>query len=166
MPTDAAEFHEEAAAEYDAAFDWYRERSPDAAVKFDAEVDRALAHIIEAPRRWATGPALYSQVLAPTISVCSDLSGTDLGEHSDCGGCPHQPETWILEAKALTSAPRCNLGGLAHSFAGGFRKWGCPTRRGFRRVGTSNVAILCSEPSRPAPLLKCRRRKTTRCRRP
>ena len=56
MRTDAAEFHEEAAAEYDAAFDWYRERSPDAALKFDAEVDRALAHIMEAPRRWATGP--------------------------------------------------------------------------------------------------------------
>jgi hypothetical protein len=50
MPTDSAEFHEEAAAEYDAAFDWYRQRSLDAAFKFDAEVDRALAHIIEAPR--------------------------------------------------------------------------------------------------------------------
>jgi plasmid stabilization system protein ParE len=56
MPTDSAEFHEEAAAEYDAAFDWYRERSPDAAVKFDGEMDRALAHIIESPRRWAIGP--------------------------------------------------------------------------------------------------------------
>jgi toxin ParE1/3/4 len=56
MLTDSAEFHEEAAAEYDAAFDWYRERSPDAALKFDAEVDRALAYIIEAPRRWAIGP--------------------------------------------------------------------------------------------------------------
>jgi len=41
MPTDFAVFHQEAAAEYDAAFDWYLERSPDAALKFDAEVDRA-----------------------------------------------------------------------------------------------------------------------------
>jgi len=56
MPTDAAEFHEEATAEYDAAFDWYLERSPDAALRFDAEVDRALAQIIAAPRRWAAGP--------------------------------------------------------------------------------------------------------------
>jgi len=56
MPTDLAAFHDEAAAEYDAAFDWYRERNPDAALKFDAEVDRALAHIIEPPRRWASGP--------------------------------------------------------------------------------------------------------------
>ena len=55
MPTDAAEFHEEATAEYDAAFDWYLERSPDAALRFDAEVDRALAQIIAAPRRWAAG---------------------------------------------------------------------------------------------------------------
>ncbi len=55
MPTDAAEFHHEATAEYDAAFDWYLERSPDAAMRFDAEVDRALAQIIAAPQRWAAG---------------------------------------------------------------------------------------------------------------
>ncbi len=55
MPTSAAEFHPEATAEYDAAFDWYLERSPDAALKFDAEVDRALGQIIAAPRRWAAG---------------------------------------------------------------------------------------------------------------
>jgi len=55
MPADLAEFHEEAAAEYDAAFDWYRERSPDAALKFDDEVDRALAQIVQSPERWAAG---------------------------------------------------------------------------------------------------------------
>jgi plasmid stabilization system protein ParE len=49
------EAHEEAAAEYDAAFDWYLQRSPDAAPKFDAEVDRALAEIIKAPQRWTPG---------------------------------------------------------------------------------------------------------------
>jgi len=37
MPTET-EFHEEAAAEYDAAFDWYLQQSPEAALKFDAEV--------------------------------------------------------------------------------------------------------------------------------
>jgi plasmid stabilization system protein ParE len=56
VPTSVAEFHPEAIAEYDAAFDWYLERSPDAALKFDAEVDRALAQIIRAPQRWAAGP--------------------------------------------------------------------------------------------------------------
>ncbi len=56
MPTEAVEFHEEATAEYDAAFDWYLEQSPDAALKFDAQVDRALAYILHAPQRWTAGP--------------------------------------------------------------------------------------------------------------
>jgi toxin ParE1/3/4 len=52
----AIEFHDEAAAEYDAAFDWYLNRSSDAARQFDIEFDRALTHIGEGPRRWAFGP--------------------------------------------------------------------------------------------------------------
>ena len=55
MPIDfSVEFHDDAAAEYDAAFDWYRERSLDAALKFDAEVDRAIVQIAEAPKLWAS----------------------------------------------------------------------------------------------------------------
>jgi toxin ParE1/3/4 len=53
MPINAVELHSEAAAEYDAAFDWYLERSPEAALKFDLEVDRALCQVLEAPQRWA-----------------------------------------------------------------------------------------------------------------
>jgi hypothetical protein len=45
MPSKSAECHEEASTEYDAAFDWYLERSPDVALRFDAEVNRALAQI-------------------------------------------------------------------------------------------------------------------------
>jgi plasmid stabilization system protein ParE len=56
MLNKAVELHEQAAAEYDAAFDWYRDRSPDAARKFDAEVDHALSEILQAPQRWAAGP--------------------------------------------------------------------------------------------------------------
>jgi toxin ParE1/3/4 len=56
VPTRVIELHEEAGSEYDAAFDWYLERSPDAALKFDTEFDRALAEIAQAPQRWATGP--------------------------------------------------------------------------------------------------------------
>jgi len=56
MPTKAVRFHQEANAEYDAAFDWYLERNPRAALRFDAEVDRALADIIVSPKRWAAGP--------------------------------------------------------------------------------------------------------------
>jgi toxin ParE1/3/4 len=55
MPINVADFHQEAGAEYDAAFDWYLARSPDAALRFDAEVDRALAHIVQEPSRWAVG---------------------------------------------------------------------------------------------------------------
>jgi plasmid stabilization system protein ParE len=50
------ELHEEAAAEYDAAFDWYLQRSADAKPKLDAEFERALAEIAQAPQRWASGP--------------------------------------------------------------------------------------------------------------
>ena len=55
MPADFTLFHEEAGAEYDAAFEWYMERSPDAALKFDAEVEQALTQIVQSPRRWAAG---------------------------------------------------------------------------------------------------------------
>jgi plasmid stabilization system protein ParE len=47
--------HEEAAIEYDEAFDWYLQRSPDAARKFDAEVNRAFTEIVQSPHRWAVG---------------------------------------------------------------------------------------------------------------
>jgi len=55
MPASAVDFHEEGAAEYDAAFDWYLQRSPEAALRFSAEVDQALVQITRTPRRWAQG---------------------------------------------------------------------------------------------------------------
>jgi toxin ParE1/3/4 len=55
MTIRSAAFHQEAAAEYDAAFNWYLERSANAAFKFDAEVERALTQILDAPDRWAIG---------------------------------------------------------------------------------------------------------------
>jgi len=55
MAVDEIVFHDEAAAEYDAAFDWYLARSPDAALRFDSEVDNALQQIVDNPRRWASG---------------------------------------------------------------------------------------------------------------
>ena len=55
MPTRAIDLHEEAAADYDAAFDWYLERSPDAARTFDTEFEHALGQIAQAPGRWARG---------------------------------------------------------------------------------------------------------------
>jgi toxin ParE1/3/4 len=55
MRTDLVEIHEEAAAEYDASFDWYLQRSEDAALAFDREVDQALADIAQTPHRWPIG---------------------------------------------------------------------------------------------------------------
>ena len=55
MRIENIELHEEAAADYDAAFAWYSKRSPDAARTFDAEFDRALTQIAQAPQRWARG---------------------------------------------------------------------------------------------------------------
>jgi toxin ParE1/3/4 len=80
MPTEA-EFHEEAAAEYDAAFDWYLQQSPEAALKFDAEVERALAHIIQAPQRWTAGPHSTRRFLLrrfPFIMIYRDLTSVDI----------------------------------------------------------------------------------------
>lgn len=48
MPASIVTFHDAAAADYDAAFEWYLERNPDAAVRFDAEVERATAEIARA----------------------------------------------------------------------------------------------------------------------
>ena len=48
----AVEFHEAAALEYEAAFDWYLQRSEPAASRFALELDRAIALIAESPQRW------------------------------------------------------------------------------------------------------------------
>jgi len=55
VPTKTIELHEEAAADYDAAFDWYLARSPEAARALDIEFERALGEIVRAPERWALG---------------------------------------------------------------------------------------------------------------
>jgi len=56
MSPNVVEYHVEAGADYDAAFDWYLQRNPDAALRFSAEVEHALAQIAEAPQRWAAAP--------------------------------------------------------------------------------------------------------------
>jgi plasmid stabilization system protein ParE len=76
----AAEFHQEATAEYDAAFDWYLERSPDAALRFDAEVDRALTQMIRAPQRWAPGPHSTRRFLLRHFSIYSHLPRAPSGK--------------------------------------------------------------------------------------
>jgi toxin ParE1/3/4 len=55
MASKRVEFHEAASLEYEAAFDWYLERSETAAAKFVEEVSRAIAKIAEAPQLWPAG---------------------------------------------------------------------------------------------------------------
>jgi len=45
-------FHEDAGAEYEAAFEWYFLRSEFVASRFVEEMSRAIAMISEAPKRW------------------------------------------------------------------------------------------------------------------
>ncbi len=47
------EFHPEAAAEFDAAVDWYRENSQQAAEDFLREVDNAIENVASNPFMWA-----------------------------------------------------------------------------------------------------------------
>jgi ParE toxin of type II toxin-antitoxin system, parDE len=66
MRNDVVDLHDEAAAEYDAAFDWYLQRNPDAALKFDAEVERALTQIVQAPHPPKTATGLEFPTQAKT----------------------------------------------------------------------------------------------------
>jgi plasmid stabilization system protein ParE len=52
MANKPIEFQEQAMAEYEAAFDWYFERSHLAAQKFSAELSQAVISISESPQRW------------------------------------------------------------------------------------------------------------------
>lgn len=55
MPIKKVTLHDEAADDFDSAFDWYLERSPDAAVRFDEAVQRAFTQISRNPDRWPRG---------------------------------------------------------------------------------------------------------------
>jgi plasmid stabilization system protein ParE len=50
MASKRIEFHEEAADEYEAAIDWYFERSPVAAQKFADEINRAIESVAQNPQ--------------------------------------------------------------------------------------------------------------------
>src|SRR5262249_19879394 len=55
MANKEVEFHEAASEEFEAAFDWYLQRSAGAAARFAREVSRAVASIANAPQRWPVG---------------------------------------------------------------------------------------------------------------
>jgi hypothetical protein len=103
--TESVEFHPEASAEYDAAFDWYLERSPDAALEFDAEVDRALAQIVEGASTLGCWSFLYSQIPSAATPLHPDLSRTNDWRYSSGCGCAHEPKAGILERVVVVVVP-------------------------------------------------------------
>jgi len=50
--TGEVRLHEDAVTEYEAAFEWYYLRSKFVASRFAEEINRAIAMISDAPRRW------------------------------------------------------------------------------------------------------------------
>jgi len=81
MPSSRIELHEAAAAEYDAAFDWYLGRSAGVARRFSDEVDRALRQIIKSPQTWATAPFRTRRFLLsrfPFTLVYRELNSGDI----------------------------------------------------------------------------------------
>jgi plasmid stabilization system protein ParE len=72
-------FHPEAAAEYEAAFAWYFERSELAASKFAKELDTAVETISETPHRWTNyiyGTRKFVLQRFPFIVVYRELSSS------------------------------------------------------------------------------------------
>jgi plasmid stabilization system protein ParE len=55
MISKKVEFHEAASLEFEAAFEWYLERSEPVASRFADELNRAVSEISESPQRWSLG---------------------------------------------------------------------------------------------------------------
>jgi len=98
MASKKVEFHEDAASEYEAALEWYLERSVLAASKFVDAISRGMDMIVEAPRR---GQSRHSKISSSTVSVCNRLSRTS-GGNSGAGDRPRSPQTRLLEATPLS----------------------------------------------------------------
>jgi len=52
MTNKGVQFHEAAVEEYQAAFEWYFERSELASSRFAGELNQAITLVSEAPQRW------------------------------------------------------------------------------------------------------------------
>jgi len=119
MLRNRVEFHDQAGAEYDAAFDWYLERSPDAALRFDAEVSRALKLITRSPGRWALGSHDTRRFLLrqfPFILVYRELSDG----HIQVLAVAHEQETRVLEESSLAAVLKVQTMPFLNSSSGYF----------------------------------------------
>jgi len=66
------DIHPAALEELKRAVSWYVERTETAAIKFVAEIDKAVKLIAESPSRWPWG-ARDAQVRSEALSICSYL---------------------------------------------------------------------------------------------
>jgi len=92
--------HEEAGAEYDAAFDWYLARNKDAAVQLSEEFERALADIARASAM-GRRPARYEKISTKEISLHYCLPRVGVWRDPNRRGSPHEPQAGILEGAHL-----------------------------------------------------------------
>ena len=103
MAVSSPEFHPEALREADAGLLWYLERSPAAAHRFMAELERAIDHICDAPERC---PALRSgdSALRPLEVPVLARVPADQERGADSRGGAFEADAGLLEA-----APRVKL---------------------------------------------------------
>ena len=73
------EIHPAALAELRSAVEWYLERSEPAAQEFVAEVDRAIALVIESPKRWPVSEHNTRRFVLQRFPFAITYSETDSG---------------------------------------------------------------------------------------
>jgi len=106
MAAKPLEIHPSALAELKSALSWYLERNRTAAVKFAAELDRAMDLLIATPldrntTTLASGRAWQPQVRPAALPVCYFLSG-ETDSRPSVSDCSRAPATRVLEGSALT----------------------------------------------------------------
>ena len=94
-------FDPQAWLELEAADDWYRQRNPEASVRFLAAVYDALETIAQWPQRWpkvcTRNPAVHTVALPVFHRLSGRTYRSEYHSHR-----PQQAETGVLERSAVT----------------------------------------------------------------
>ena len=94
------EIHPAALAELKSAVEWYLERSEPAAREFVAEVDRAIALVIESPRRWPVCEHNTRKFVLRRFPFAVTYRERDSGVQI-LALAHGQPTTWVLDGTAV-----------------------------------------------------------------
>jgi len=106
MPNKEVEFHEAASKEFEAAFDWYLERSAGAAARFANEMGRAIASIVKAPQRWAVGIHGTRKIASAPVPLCGGLPRASL-HYPSAGHSARASAARLLERPTLKRTDCC-----------------------------------------------------------